>query len=409
MERLLKDAEKLTGQKYDIENLSDVYDAIHAVQVELDITGTTSKEAASTLSGSMAAMKSAATNFLGDLTLGRNVAPALKGLIEATSTFLFDNLIPAVGRVFASLPVAMGAFLKEGFPQLSASLQTMLSGLADTFKGSGEILANAFAGMADFSKMLLADSGPLISAGLRLVENLAQGIASALPSLIENFPVIVSNIADIINNNAPKVLASGVKILKTLTVGIIKSIPVLVKNLPKIFSAMLKAWSAMNWINLGKLAINGLKKGIQGGVSAVVKAVKDIVAKIKSLWSFKLGKPHVPVPKFSITPLGWKLADLLKGIKPNLSVIWNAKGGIMDSPTLFGLAGGEAGPEGIVPLNPFWERLDSTLASMQAAKSSDGGGTVKLVINLDSKTIGQATVDYINNQTLMFGASPVML
>ena len=83
---------------------------------------------------------------------------------------------------------------------------------------------------------------------------------------------------------------------------------------------------------------------------------------------------------------------------------WYAKGGIVDGATLIGA--GEAGPEGIVPLTPFWDRLDSTLAAMQNMKGSSGGN-VTLVINLDGQTIAQSTVRYINNQTLMFGTSPL--
>ena len=118
MERLLADAEKISGQKYDINNLSDVYEAIHVIQEEMGITGTTSKEAASTLSGSFSSMKAAAENFLGDLALGRNVGPAMVDLAESAGTFLFDNLLPAVGRVFASLPQAIFALIQTGLPKL---------------------------------------------------------------------------------------------------------------------------------------------------------------------------------------------------------------------------------------------------------------------------------------------------
>lgn len=70
MERLLADAQKLSGVEYNIDNLSDVYSAIHVIQEDLDITGTTAKEAASTLSGSLSSMKAAFTNVLGNLALG---------------------------------------------------------------------------------------------------------------------------------------------------------------------------------------------------------------------------------------------------------------------------------------------------------------------------------------------------
>ena len=118
MQRLLADAEKLTGVKYDINNLSDVYNAIHAIQENLDITGTTAKEAASTFSGSFESMKAAAQNVLGKLALGENILPYLHALLKTTSTFLFDNFLPMVGNIFSGL----GLVLTEGISQIASQL-----------------------------------------------------------------------------------------------------------------------------------------------------------------------------------------------------------------------------------------------------------------------------------------------
>ena len=118
MQRLLADAEKLTGVKYDINNLSDVYNAIHAIQENLDITGTTAKEAASTFSGSFESMKAAAQNVLGKLALGENILPSLHALLKTTSTFLFDNFLPMVGNIFSGL----GLVLTEGISQIASQL-----------------------------------------------------------------------------------------------------------------------------------------------------------------------------------------------------------------------------------------------------------------------------------------------
>ena len=118
MERLLKDAQKLTGVKYDINNLSDVYSAIHAIQENLDITGTTAKEAASTFSGSFESMKAAAQNVLGKLALGENILPSLHALLKTTSTFLFDNFLPMIGNVLSGL----GLVLTEGISQIASQL-----------------------------------------------------------------------------------------------------------------------------------------------------------------------------------------------------------------------------------------------------------------------------------------------
>lgn len=110
MQRLLADAEKLTGVKYDINNLSDVYSAIHAIQENLDITGTTAKEAASTFTGSFESMKAAAQNVLGKIAIGENILPSLRALLDTTSTFLFNNFLPMLGNVFSGL----GVVLSEG-------------------------------------------------------------------------------------------------------------------------------------------------------------------------------------------------------------------------------------------------------------------------------------------------------
>lgn len=118
MQRLLADAEKLTGVKYDLNNLSDVYSAIHAIQENLDITGTTAKEAASTFTGSFESMKAAAQNVLGKIAIGENVLPALEALAQTTSTFLFDNFFPMLGNIFSG----MGLIFTEGVSKIASNL-----------------------------------------------------------------------------------------------------------------------------------------------------------------------------------------------------------------------------------------------------------------------------------------------
>ena len=118
MQRLLADAEKLTGVKYDINNLSDVYSAIHAIQENLDITGTIAKEAASTFSGSFESMKAAAQNVLGKIAIGENVTPALEALLETTKTFLFGNFLPMVGNILSGL----GVVLTHGLSDIASQL-----------------------------------------------------------------------------------------------------------------------------------------------------------------------------------------------------------------------------------------------------------------------------------------------
>ena len=100
MERLLADAQKLTGVKYDINNLDDVFMAVHAIQEEIGITGTTALEAEETIEGSLNAMKAAFANTLGALAIGENIQESFTALAETMSTFIFGNLLPMIGTIF---------------------------------------------------------------------------------------------------------------------------------------------------------------------------------------------------------------------------------------------------------------------------------------------------------------------
>lgn len=121
---------KITGVKYDINNLSDVYSAIHVIQGQLDITGTTAKEAATTISGSFASMKAAAQNVMGQIALGMDIKPALSALAETMTTFLVGNLLPAVWNVISALPGALVTFIQTATPQLATALMQFVPEIA---------------------------------------------------------------------------------------------------------------------------------------------------------------------------------------------------------------------------------------------------------------------------------------
>lgn len=140
MERLLADATKLTGVKYDISNLGDVYDAIHAVQEELDITGTTAKESAETFSGSLASMKSSFSNVLGKLALGQDIKPSLEALAETTSTFLVGNLIPMVVNILKALPGAIATFIKASIPYVKSAFNELLDSISNNVPILGKMI-----------------------------------------------------------------------------------------------------------------------------------------------------------------------------------------------------------------------------------------------------------------------------
>lgn len=344
MERLLKDAQKLTGIKYDINSLSDVYSAIHVIQEELDITGTTAKEASSTLSGSATAMKSAFTNVLANMALGEDLKPSLSALVETSSTFLFDNLIPAIGNVVTAIPSTVGTILEVGLPSLIENGQRIISGIISGFitefpnivqNGAQvlqsfsqglitevpNLLKNALPILLDLSKTLHDNIGVIIDSGIDVVINFVQGIAEGLPSLIEYVPEIISNIANIINDNLPKILSAGITIIVILVEGLIKSIPTIIKNIPKIISAITDTITAFKWLNLGKQIINFLGNGIKSMVSNIGSCAKSVLSSIvdtfKSFSFADLGKNIVSGIINGIGNMAGSLFESMKGLAKN--------------------------------------------------------------------------------------------
>lgn len=429
MERLLADAEKLTGQEYDINNLADVYSAIHAIQEELGVTGTTAKEAESTLSGSFMAMQSSLQNLLGDISLGRNVEPAMKALAESTGTFLFNNLIPALGNVFKSIPVVLGSFIYDGMPQLLQTLQNMLSGVAGGLANSGNIFKSAIDGVFDLAHLLLGNIGSIVDVGIEIATSLADGIVAGTPKLMDDLPILFNNIMGVLYENIPKILIAGAQIAKTLAIGVIQNIPALLSAIPPMFNSLLTAVGGITWNTLAQPIINGIKSGLAGLGSSLASSmantknqlvapfqgaantIKGIIGKIKSLVPIKIGKlfKGLKVPKFSLS-YGSKDFGKLGTIKypKGISVKWNAQGGILDTASLIGFGAGEDGREAILPLDKNTGWMDK-LAGKVAELSGGSGGVVNIVMTLDGQVIGQSAVNYINGQTLQFNASPILL
>lgn len=194
MQRLLADAQKLTGVKYDINNLSDVYEAIHVIQKELDITGTTAKEASTTLQGSFASMKAAFTNLLGKLSLGQDIKPSLQALATTTTTFLVGNFLPMVGNILKGLPtLVIGAF----------------SGLAEQLRGVfGDEVVNKIQGyltqvsgaVESFMNVLTGSISKQEGINLMKALGINEGTADSIASIAENIRTAFQNIWEAIKN-----------------------------------------------------------------------------------------------------------------------------------------------------------------------------------------------------------------
>lgn len=181
MERLLSDAEKITGVKYDINNLNDVFNAIHAIQGELKISGVAADEAKTTLSGSFASMKASAQDFLGNLALGENIGPSLMNLATTTNTFLTGNLLPMIGNIFKQLPNVAS----EGFNLLAEKFTI--------FKKLGELLSPAMEKFKSAFDGLMEKMQPFIDAVGNVLKPILEGVALVIGKVLSEGITILSN------------------------------------------------------------------------------------------------------------------------------------------------------------------------------------------------------------------------
>lgn len=284
MQRLLNDATKISGVKYDLGNLADMYSAIHIIQQEMDITGTTAKEAATTLTGSFAAMKAAAENVMGNWSTGADLTEPLQALADTAQTFLVDNLLPMIGNVLAGIPEIIYSLV----PELLQTGTELLSSLAQGFtEGIPDFLSNALPQLLQFTEELRANAGVFVDAGLNLITQLLNGLIAGLPDLIAYVPDIIINICGVINDNLPKILAQGVSIIVQLIAGLVQAVPSLLANWKKILQAVLSVISAINWLNIGKTILTGVANGVKSMGSSMLNAFKggfsSALAWIKSL------------------------------------------------------------------------------------------------------------------------------
>ena len=338
MQRLLTDAEKLSGVHYELGNLADMYSAIHVIQTEMDITGTTAKEAATTLTGSFAAMKAAAQNVLGDWSTGADLTAPMQALADTARTFLQGNLLPMIGNVLAGIPQLVYGLVPEVLQTGTELVSSLAAGFA---QGIPAFLSTALPQLLSFTEELRANAGQFVDAGLNCITQLLNGLIAGLPQLIAYVPDIIINIAGIINDNMPKILAQGVSIIVQLIAGIIQAVPSLLANWKKILQAVLSVISAINWLNIGKNILTSVANGVKSMGSSMLTAFKggfsSALSWIKSLpaqavkWGKNLiqgfikgltGKGNVVSNAATAVTAGISLAETASGKQDNWAASW---------------------------------------------------------------------------------------
>ena len=384
MYRLLQDAANLNEEfastaKFSMDskghleaNFADITEAIHIVQTEMGITGTTAKEASETISGSIASAKGAFDNFLNGtgspealaesmVTAGKNV---LKGLGEIVPRLL--QTLPEVGKLIQEnlvnslsgdsmqkiveagknavmslidgmlasiptiIPVALN-FVKliadtviSNVPTLIQKGYELLSNLVDGFV---KAIPEALPKILDFVQGIgdkLAEAAPiLIQKGFELLQKLVEGIITAVPILISRVPEIISTFANIINDNFPTILMKGAQLLGQLVLGLIQAIPTLIANIPKIISAIVDTLMAFQWLNLGRNIIKFLGDGIGAMKDFVVKKGFEILTGLKNTL-MNLPSTFANIGRTAVSGLG-------NAISAGISWVKNAAGNIVSA------------------------------------------------------------------------------
>ena len=255
MDRLLKDAQKISGVKYDISNLSDIYSAIHVIQEDLGVAGTTAKEASSTFSGSFASMKASAKNLLGNLALGGDITGSMEALMDSASTFLFDNALPMVGRIFEALPDAIGVAIEKGLPKIKQLGGKIVKSLKEGLK-----------------KILPAEMGSLVDPAF-------EGMGSAIKGAIDFIKKPLSGLMfggfDGLASSVQKCIPVVQTILSTLGGALEKVTPIVIairEAFWEVFPDILGAVTSVIPV------INPIIEGMGGVMQAVIPVAKDVIS-----------------------------------------------------------------------------------------------------------------------------------
>lgn len=332
MERLMKDAEKLTGEHYTVGDFADTVKAIHAVQEHLGITGTTAKEAATTLEGSFNSMKASFQDVLGNLSDGElDITPSLNALATTTSNFLFNNFLPMVGRVFKNLPGAIGTFIQAAAPNVKKGIQGLFSNLGikidfssitssfskitsaiqpvvNTIKNSFshlnfsglQSLANAIlpavsSGFSSFASV----AGPAISGVVKSFASLwnaAQPLVSVIAGALKPaFQVLGAFLGGVFKGvlstvkfafDALKVVILVITPIVKVIVSVFKAFSPVITTLAKFIGELIGTFGSLGTAGkVMKSLVSGAWNGIKSAVSIAGGGIKGVVNAVKSAWN----------------------------------------------------------------------------------------------------------------------------
>lgn len=341
MQRLLADATKLTGQKYDINNLSDVYEAIHAIQGEIGITGTTAKEAQSTLTGSFGMIKGAFQDLLGDMSIGGGRADETIANLTTSVVAFGQNMVPMLINVLTKIPTGLITALAQLAPQLGEQIPIILTQLLTAITealpliltGGVQIIQGLMMGLiqglptliavlptliTSIVTALFACKGQLMIAGIQIFTALIGALPTILDTIVNALPTLITGIINFMASNASMFLKVGLTLFTTLVPAIIRAVPTIVGAIPAIIKGIVKALvgAGPQLMQAGKDMLRGLINGIKNGSGEVFTAIKDLGGQMVSKFKEKF-KIHSPSKVFADEIGRWIPEGIGQGIMSN--------------------------------------------------------------------------------------------
>jgi phage-related protein len=283
MERLLADAEKFSGIKYDISSYADVAEAIHVIQSEMGITGTTAKEASETISGSIAGMQSAVGNLMAGLGNANADIGLLIGNVVEQFQNVVKNIVPVIENIVKALPPALAGILQAVGDLLPALLATVVDLFTQVLNTILTLLPELIPAAVDAVMTIvgaLIDNLPLLlNAAVQLVLSLAQGIGEALPALIPAAIEAVITIVQGLIDNLPLILEASLQLVLGLTQGILDALPTLIEALPAIIIGIVDfiIGAIPQIIDAGIRLLVSLVEALPEIITAIVEAIPQII------------------------------------------------------------------------------------------------------------------------------------
>lgn len=299
MQRLLTDAGKLANTKFDISSYADIIEAIHVIQNDMGITGTTANEAATTISGSAASMKAAWGNMLVSLTTGGdNFNKSIDALVQTSTTFA-RNVLPAVtgalsgvGKLIEGLAPMVAqelpGLVATVLPSLVNAAQSLVSGLITGISSNipqmAQVATQVFTAFANF---ILQSVPQILLVGLDLIVGLAQGLTQGLPQILQQGVQSIVNFCNGITSRMPTIITTAIQLIQTLVQGIAQNLPQIIQAGVTMIGSLLQGivsmlpsilQSALQLImSLVQGLIQNLPLILQTGVQLIQSLIQGIV------------------------------------------------------------------------------------------------------------------------------------